>query len=242
MNGLKFELTYDELASWFGSENVERSVRADAEALGFSGHTLDFLCAVGIPSTPKAEVGAPSKEASLRAFYEIADEQWTVPERSRNWIVLGNLTATTVAVDTVTGTVYGFYEGAEDPVPLHADVSSLAYTIYAVKRALPEIAVQSSFVGRKAVVQRVQQDIERHVLFPSAKTASGWPPSRRSPWACGPDLPDRPVSIPVSSQQPDRSGTRVSSALWRPFHCRLWKPGIIGGVTFGDESWLCGPI
>ncbi|MFI9780796.1 SUKH-4 family immunity protein [Streptomyces sp. NPDC051956] len=166
MNGLKFELTYDELVSWFGTENVARSVRADAEALGFSGPTLDFLCSVGIPSTPKAEVGAPSKEASLRAFDEMADEQWTVPEESRNWIVLGNLTATTIALDTVTGTVYGFYEGAEGPVPLHADVSSLAYTIYAVKRALPEVAVQSSFDEREAVIQHVQQDIERHDPLP----------------------------------------------------------------------------
>ncbi|MGW6403645.1 SUKH-4 family immunity protein [Streptomyces sp. NPDC055134] len=172
MNGLKFELTFDELVTWFGTENVERSVRADAEALGFSGPTLDFLCSVGIPSTPKAEVGAPSKEASLRAFDEMADEQWTGPEESRNWIVLGNLTATTIApdtdtdTDTVTGTVYGFYEGAEGPVPLHVDVSSLAYTIYAVKRALPAVAVQSSFDGREAVIHRVQQDIERHDPLP----------------------------------------------------------------------------
>lgn len=51
-------------------------------------------------------------------------EQWTVPEESRNWIILGNLTATTVTLDTATGTVFGFYEGFEDPVALHTDVSS----------------------------------------------------------------------------------------------------------------------
>ncbi|MEV7283005.1 SUKH-4 family immunity protein [Streptomyces sp. NPDC093252] len=166
MSTLAFELTHDELVSWFGTENVQLSPRNEAEALGFTGPTLEFLCTVGIPSTPKAEVGAPGKETSLRASDEMTGQQWTVPEEARNWIIIGNLTATTLALDTATGTVYGFYEGAEDPVSLHTDISSLAYTIYAVKRALPEIAAQSSFDGREAVLQRVQHDIEQHDPLP----------------------------------------------------------------------------
>ncbi|MEU3302273.1 SUKH-4 family immunity protein [Streptomyces sp. NPDC006678] len=166
MSALKFDLTYDELVSWFGTEKVDRSVRADAEALGFSGATLDFLCTVGIPSTPKAEVGVPGKEASLRAFDEMSRDQWTVPDEARNWIILGNLTASTITLDTVTGTVYGFYEGEEDPVPFHADVSSLVYTIYAVKRALPDVAAANSFDEREAVIQRVRREIEQRDPLP----------------------------------------------------------------------------
>lgn len=166
MSELKFDLTYEELVSWFGTANVERSVLTEAEALGFSGPTLRFLSTVGIPSTPKAEVGAPGKEACLRAFDEMDRDQWTVPEESKNWIILGNLTATTVTLDRVTGTVYGFYEGAEEPVPLHADVSSLAYTIYAVKRALPEVSAADSFAARDVVVQRVRREIERRDPLP----------------------------------------------------------------------------
>ncbi|MFC9606287.1 SUKH-4 family immunity protein [Streptomyces niveus] len=158
----------------FGTDRVERSVREDAEALGFTGATLDFLCSTGIPSTLKAEVGAPGKESSLRAFAEMSREQWTVPEESRNWIVLGNLTATTVTLDTATGTVFGFYEGFEDPIALHADVSSLAYTIYAVKRALPRIASLNTFDERDAVIQSVRHEITILDPLPFAHEDGEW--------------------------------------------------------------------
>ncbi|MEV0777228.1 SUKH-4 family immunity protein [Streptomyces sp. NPDC050428] len=159
MSTLTFDLAYDDLVDCFGTDHVERSVREDAEALGFTGPTLDFLCSTGIPSTLKAEVGAPGKEINLRAFDEMPREQWTVPDESRNWIILGNLTATTVTLDTATGTVFGFYEGSEEPVALHADVSSLAYTLYAVKRALPHIAGLGTFDERNTIIQSVRQEI-----------------------------------------------------------------------------------
>ncbi|MFI7009280.1 SUKH-4 family immunity protein [Streptomyces sp. NPDC050145] len=174
MYGLRFDLTHAELVSEFGAERVERSVRSDAEALGFSGSTLDFLCAVGVPSTPKAEIGAPGRAPVLRAFDVMDRDQWTVPEESRSWIVLGNLTATTVTLDTVTGAVHGFYEGADAPTPLHADVSSLAYTVYAVQRALPEVARAASFDGRESVIRRMQEEIERADPLPFGGE-SEWP-------------------------------------------------------------------
>ncbi|MFF3172911.1 SUKH-4 family immunity protein [Streptomyces sp. NPDC057900] len=176
MSALKFDLTHDELVSRFGAENVERSVREEAGGLGFTGETLEFLCEVGIPSTPKAEVAAPGGSVDLRAIDEMSDSQWSVPKEALNWIILGNLTATTIALDTVTGLVYGFYEGAEDPVTLHADISSLAYTIYAVECALPEIAAQSSFDSREAIIQRVRREIEQRDPLPFSED-SEWVPS-----------------------------------------------------------------
>lgn len=176
MGALKFDLTQDELVSWFGADNVERSVREEAERLGFTGDTLEFLCDVGIPSTPKAEVSAPGGDVDLRASAGMPDSQWNVPEEARNWIILGNLTATTIALDAVTGHVYGFFEGAEDPVALHAGTSSLVYTVYAVQRALPEIAAQNSFDSRNAVVERVRRDVERRDPLPFSED-SEWVPS-----------------------------------------------------------------
>ncbi|MGW0860126.1 SUKH-4 family immunity protein [Streptomyces sp. NPDC002690] len=176
MSGLTFDLTHDELVSWFGVANVERSVRAEAEELGFGGKTLGFLCDVGIPSTPRAEVAAPGIEVALRAIDEIPDSHWDVPQEARSWIVIGNLTATTIALDTVSGVVYGFYEGAGAPVALHADVSSLACTIHAVKRALPGIAERDSYDGREEIMRRVRQDIERRDPLPFSE-GSEWLPS-----------------------------------------------------------------
>jgi hypothetical protein len=174
MSTLKFDLTYDELVSYFGTDRVERSNRKEAEALGFTGPTLDFLCNVGIPSTLKAEVGAPGKNCSLRAFDEMSREQWIVPEDSKNWIILGNLVSTTVTLDTFTGTVHGFYEGFEKPVTLHTDVSSLAYTIYAVKRSLPEIALLNTFDEREAVIESVRRDIKESDPLPFAHEDGEW--------------------------------------------------------------------
>ncbi|WP_405795645.1 SUKH-4 family immunity protein [Streptomyces sp. NBC_01506] len=174
MSTLTFDLSYNDLVDCFGADRVERSVREDAEALGFAGPTLDFLCSTGIPSTLKAEVGAPGKEISLRAFDEMSREQWTVPEESRNWIILGNLTATTVTLDTATGTVFGFYEGFEDPVALHTDVSSLAYTLYAVKLALPQIAGLSTFDERNTVIQSVRHQIDDRDPLPFAHEDGEW--------------------------------------------------------------------
>ncbi|WP_069628787.1 SUKH-4 family immunity protein [Streptomyces niveus] len=174
MGTLTFDLSYDDLVDCFGPDRVERSVREDAEALGFSGPTLEFLCFTGIPSTLKAEVGAPGKETSLRAFREMSREQWLVPEESWNWIILGNLTATTVTLDTATGTVFGFYEGSEEPVALHTDVSSLAYTIYAVKRALPHIARLGTFDERNSVIQSVRQEIATRDPLPFAHEDGEW--------------------------------------------------------------------
>lgn len=174
MSNLTFDLSYDELVGCFGQDRVERSVRDDAEALGFTGPTLDFLCSTGVPSTLKAEIGAPGKEISLRAFDEMSRDQWTVPEESKNWIILGNLTATTVTLDTTSGTVFGFYEGFEDPVALHTDVSSLAYTLYSVKRALPEIAALSTFDERNTVIQSIRQEIDARDPLPFAHEDGEW--------------------------------------------------------------------
>ncbi|MEV8329918.1 SUKH-4 family immunity protein [Streptomyces niveus] len=174
MSTLAFDLSYDDLVDCFGPDRVERSVREDAQILGFTGPTLEFLCSTGIPSTPKAELGAPGREISLRAFGEMSREQWTVPKESRNWIILGNLTATTVTLDTATGTVFGFYEGFEDPVALHADVSSLAYTIYAMKRALSEIAGLGTFDERNTIIQSVRQEIDARDPLPFAHEGGEW--------------------------------------------------------------------
>lgn len=174
MSTLTFDLSYDDLVDCFGPDRVERSVREDAAALGFTGPTLEFLRSTGIPSTLRAGVGAPGKEISLRAFGEMSREQWRVPEESRNWIILGNLSATTVSLDTATGAVFGFDEGFEDPVALHADVSSLAYTIYAVKCALAEIAGLSAFDERNTVIQSVRQEIDDRDPLPFAHEDGEW--------------------------------------------------------------------
>jgi hypothetical protein len=171
---LRFPLTHEALVSVFGHSRVDRSDRQAAEELGFSGPTLHFLCSTGLPSTPKAEIGAPGKVCKLRALDEMPQDGWECPEEAANWIILGNMPATTVTLDSASGAVYGFYEGFDDPVEMHSDVSSLAYTIYAVKRALPDVAVAGTYEERAAVIDAVQQYITERDPLPFAHEGGEW--------------------------------------------------------------------
>ncbi|MGI5403633.1 SUKH-4 family immunity protein [Streptomyces sp. CA-135486] len=174
MDSLLFELTYEELVSYFGVSRVHRSDRREAEALGFSGPTLEFLCTVGLPSTPKSELEAPGGECILRALDEMPREDWNTPKEAKNWIVFGAMPSSSLALDSVTGRVFGFYEGYGEIVSMHSDISSLAYAIYAVKKVLPEIALCKSYEERAAIIDAVRLHIAERDPLPFAQEDSEW--------------------------------------------------------------------
>ncbi|MFP8905431.1 SUKH-4 family immunity protein [Streptomyces atacamensis] len=174
MKTLKFSLDHEELVSVFGSEQVSRSDRSEAESLGISGPTLDFLCTVGFPRMPKAEISAPGGRTLLRDLENSSQELRDYPEEVMEWIVLGNLPGSTLALDPATGVVHGSYDDFETHTPLHSDVSSLAYTVYAVKKILPEVAAAAGQDERDEIIDTLQQFISERDPLPFSDEDSEW--------------------------------------------------------------------
>ncbi len=174
VNGLRFSITHDELVAVFGAECVSRSDRREAEEFEFSGPTLEFLCTVGLPSMPKAEVAAPGGECLLWDPDEARENGREQHGETRGWVVLGNMPGSTLALDPVTGVVHGSHDDFETHMPLHSDVSSLAYTIHAVKRSLPEIAVAAGQGERDEIIDGLQRFIAERDPLPFADEDSEW--------------------------------------------------------------------
>ncbi|GAA2452197.1 SUKH-4 family immunity protein [Streptomyces macrosporus] len=174
MSNVRFSLTHEEIVSVFGAEQVSRSDRNEAEDLGLSGPTLEFLCTVGLPRMPKAEISAPHGKVRLRDLENASQESHGYSEEILEWIILGNLPGSTLALDPVTGIVHGSYDDFETHMPLHSDVSSLAYTVYAVKRILPEVAAAADQEERDELVDGLQRFIAERDPLPFADEDSEW--------------------------------------------------------------------
>lgn len=171
---LRFTVTHEDLVGAFGPARVNRADQAEAQRLGFSGDTLEFLCSTGLPAMPKAEIDVPGGECNLRAWDELSKIGWDCPDESKNWIILGNMPATIVTLDAVTGKTFGFYEGFDEYIAMHSDVSSLAYTIYAVKEMLPRVAACTSYEERAEIVDSVQEFISTRDPLPFAHEGGEW--------------------------------------------------------------------
>ncbi|MFI0987152.1 SUKH-4 family immunity protein [Streptomyces exfoliatus] len=91
-----------------------------------------YLATVGLPSgelfSTQLDLGAPDRNArrlSLQAAF--GADGAALPEGTERWEILGEPQYATVALDSQTGRIYSFAEGEEFYVPMHQDVSSLAY-------------------------------------------------------------------------------------------------------------------
>ena len=174
MSNLRFTLAYEDLVSVFGTSNVHRSDRKEVEALGFSGETLEFLCTVGLPSMPQAELEAPGGDCLLWDPEEEPEGGWDLPEETRKWVILGNMPGSMLALDPDSGIVYGSYGDFEEYIPMHSDISSLSYTIYATKKALREISLANTYEERKNIIESVKREIIERDPLPFEHKDSEW--------------------------------------------------------------------
>ncbi|MFP8886064.1 SUKH-4 family immunity protein [Streptomyces mangrovi] len=177
MRELRFSVTHDELVAVFGAGRVSRSDRREAEVLGLSGPTLEFLCTVGLPSMPKAEIAAPGGDCLLWGMDEPREKGQGRSGETWNWVVLGNMPGSTLFLDPATGTVHSSYGDPSDPgqrIALHSDVSSLAYTVHAVKKALPGIAAAATYEQREEMTEEIRRYIDERDPLVFAYEDSEW--------------------------------------------------------------------
>ncbi|MFP8962061.1 SUKH-4 family immunity protein [Streptomyces nanhaiensis] len=93
------------------------------------------------------------------------------------WVTLGNIPGSTLFLDPATGTVHSSYGYPSDPeqhIALHSDVSSLTYTVYVVKKALPGIAAAATYEQREEMTEEIRHFIDERDPLVFADEDSEW--------------------------------------------------------------------
>ncbi|MFF3331186.1 SUKH-4 family immunity protein [Streptomyces sp. NPDC002888] len=181
MTSRYFELSRDDLVQTFGAEHVRQVPLAAAQAAGFTGEALALLANVGLPENQF--ISFPDFDDADTGFQQVSLEElgatWHWPSSAANWVYLGNFEISAIVMDTQTGEVHQLAEGIMRPLPLHADLSSLLYTITELTKivgSLPEDYEDNDefLEGLEETVDGLKSDVSLRDANPFGSEHSEW--------------------------------------------------------------------
>ena len=175
-----FEMTYEEVSSVAGVDNVHRLSPDAAQAYGLGGDTAEFLVYTGLPSSEGFRFEIPERYTTeaVHTQHKMVELGWKVPSQVDRWIGLGFFPISQVAVDPSSGNIYQFTEGSMTASVIHGDVSSLVKTLTSTMFFLQQYVEvgddEEAYQNRVAALAKIRQDISARDRKPFENPDSEW--------------------------------------------------------------------
>ncbi|WP_405676089.1 SUKH-4 family immunity protein [Streptomyces sp. NBC_01511] len=155
---MHFAVTPDEVLTAFGLSGVVYFPRYKAAHSHLDDRTALFLSSVGLPDAEWFMSKAGLTEADSINLAEWYSDKGGVPDECRDWLVLGLIAETTLALAPDSGTVHSLGDGETQLVyaPIHRDVESLVYTLTRFESVRRQLAYDTEDVEARMDALRTE--------------------------------------------------------------------------------------